>query len=97
MKEVLNEPLGFKVLIGGFTTWITSLIQGADLTQVVGFIALVVGLFIQVVSHYRNKQADQRDKEADARNKLKYDLEMKVLAKELQEVEARLRISNGES
>ena len=89
----MNEPFGFKVMVGGFATWFMSLVQGFDLTQVIGFIALVVGVFIQIVSYVRNTRADNRDIEADERNKLQYDLQMKILARELQEIED--RVKNG--
>lgn len=94
MNEVLNEPFGFKVAVGGFATWVTSMVQGADLTQVLGFVALVLGVFIQIVSFYRNKKADQRDIEADERSKIKYNLEMKVLTKELAGIETRASNDN---
>jgi hypothetical protein len=71
------------------------MLQGVDLTQMVGFVALVVGVFIQIISYFRNTNADKRDRDADDRAKIKYDLEMKVLAKELQEIES--RIENGKS
>lgn len=89
----MNEPFGFKVMVGGFATWFMSLVQGFDLTQVIGFIALVVGVFIQIVSYARNTRADNRSIEADDRAKTKHDLEMKVLERELQEVEH--RVKNG--
>ena len=91
MNALITEPVGFRFTLGGFSTWFASMMQGADLTQVIGFIALVVGLVIQVVSFYRNKKSEQRAKEADDRHRLQYDLQMKVLAKELQEIEQRLQ------
>lgn len=91
MNEVLNEPFGFKVMVGGFATWITSMLQGVDVTQMLGFVALVIGVFIQIVSYYRNTKADNRDIQADERAKIKYDLEMRVLAKELAEIESRMK------
>lgn len=93
MNAIISEPVGFKFTLGGFSTWFASMLQGADLTQVIGFIALVVGLVIQLVSFYRNKKSEVRAKEADDRDKMQYDLQMRVLAKELQEVEQ--RIQNG--
>lgn len=90
MNHTLNEPFGFKVLMTGGVTWIASWMQGIDLTQVLGFVAIIVGVFIQIVSHFRNKRADDREREADDRAKTKHDLEMRVLAKELQEIEAKL-------
>lgn len=94
MNEAMNEPFGFKVLITGGITWIASWMQGIDLTQVLGFVAIIVGVFIQIVSYYRNTKADKRDIEADDRAKTKHDLEMKVLERELQEVEDRLKNDN---
>jgi hypothetical protein len=95
MNDLVNEPFGFKVSMAGGAAWIASLLQGIDLTQMLGFVALVVGVFIQIISYFRNTNADKRDREADDRAKIKYDLEMKVLAKELQEIES--RIENGKS
>jgi hypothetical protein len=77
----------------GGVAWVASLLQGIDLTQMLGFVALVVGVFIQIVSYYRNTRADLREKEADDRARLKYDLEMKVLARQLVEIEQ--GITNG--
>lgn len=98
MNDTMNEPFGFKVLLTGFATWITSMLQGFDVTQVLGFVAVVLGLFIQIVSYFRNKKADQREKEADARArdadnraKAQYDLQMQVLASELRESQERIR------
>lgn len=90
MNDLISEPMGFKFTVAGFTTWLASILQGMDLTQVIGFIGLVIGLVIQLVSYYRNRKSDQREKEADDRAKAQYDLQMKVLAKELLEVEQRL-------
>lgn len=87
----MNEPFGFKVMVGGFATWFMSLVQGFDLTEVIGFVVLMIGLVIQVVSFYRNTKTDKRSIEADNRDKLQYDLQMKVLAKELAEIESRMK------
>lgn len=87
----MNEPFGFKVMVGGFATWFMSLVQGINLTEVIGFVVLMIGLVIQVVSFYRNTKTDKRSIEADNRDKLQYDLQMKVLAKELAEIESRMK------
>jgi uncharacterized membrane protein HdeD (DUF308 family) len=80
MNEMVNEPFGFKVAMTGGATWFASMLQGIDLTQVLGFAALVVGVFIQIVSHIRNKKADERAKQ-------QYALEMKLLTRQLEELE----------
>ena len=90
----MNEPFGFKVMVGGFATWFMSLLQGINLTEVIGFVVLMIGLVIQVVSFYRNTKTDKRSIEADNRDKLQYDLQMKVLAKELAEIESRMKNDN---
>jgi uncharacterized membrane protein HdeD (DUF308 family) len=82
MNEMVNEPFGFKVAMTGGATWFASMLQGIDLTQVLGFVALVVGVFIQIVSHIRNKKADDRAKQ-------QHTLEMKLLTKQLEELEER--------
>lgn len=94
MQDLINEPMGFKMTIGGFTAWFVSTLAQYDLTQVVGFIALVIGLAIQISSWLRNRktlkleeQAAQRALEADNRDKMQYDLQMRVLAKQLEEIE----------
>jgi hypothetical protein len=76
----MNETFGFKISMTGGATWIASMLQGVDLTQVLGFVALVLGLFIQIVSYIRNKKADERSKQ-------QHDLEMKLLARQLAEIE----------
>jgi uncharacterized membrane protein len=67
MNESGYELFGFKVSMTGGLTWFASMMQGMDLTQMLGFVALVLGLFIQIISFYRNKKADQRSKEAATR------------------------------
>ena len=94
MNDLVNEPFGFKVSMTGGVAWVASLLQGIDLTQMLGFVALVVGVFIQIVSYYRNTRADRRAIEADERDKLQYDLQMRVLAKELAEIEKRISNDN---
>jgi uncharacterized membrane protein HdeD (DUF308 family) len=80
MNETGYELFGFKVSMTGGITWFASMMQGIDLTQVLGFVALVVGVFIQIVSHIRNKKADERAKQ-------QHTLEMKLLTKQLEELE----------
>lgn len=94
MQDFINEPMGFKFTIGGFAAWFLSTVAQYDITQVVGFIGLVIGLAIQISSWFRNRktlkleeQAEQRAQEADNRDKLQYDLQMRVLAKQLEEIE----------
>lgn len=94
MQDFINEPMGFKFTIGGFVAWFLSTVAQYDITQVVGFIGLVIGLAIQISSWFRNRktlkleeQAEQRAQEADNRDKLQYDLQMRVLAKQLEEIE----------
>lgn len=94
MNEPVQEFFGFKVAMTGGLTWIASLMQGFDLTQMLGFVALVTGVFIQIISYYRNAKADKRSIEADERNKIKHELEMRVLARELAEIEARVNNDN---
>ena len=64
------------------------------ITQVAGFIGLVIGLAIQISSWFRNRktlkleeQAEDRARLADDRDKAQYELQMKVLAKQLIEIE----------
>jgi HAMP domain-containing protein len=102
MQELLSEPMGFKYTIGGFTAWFFSLVNNVDVTQMLGFVGLVIGLAIQVSSWFRNRKADRlqdesdaREREADARDIRQYDLQMKVLAKELQELDQRLNNANN--
>lgn len=94
MNDFVSEPVGFRFTLGGFSAWFISMLAQYDLTQVVGFIGLVIGLAIQVVSWYRNnksykvqEEAEKRAKEADDRDKLQYELQMRILAKQLAEIE----------
>ena len=103
MQSLINEPLGFKFTITGFSAWFISLLAQYDLTQVVGFIGLVIGLAIQIASWYRNnktykvqEEVERRAKEADDRDKAQYDLQMRVLAKQLAEIE-RDEVRDGKS
>jgi hypothetical protein len=102
MQELLSEPMGFKYTLGGFAAWFFSLLNNVDLTQMIGFVGLVIGLAIQVSSWFRNRkvdklqdEADTREREADARGIRQYDLQMQVLAKELQELDQRLNNGNN--
>jgi hypothetical protein len=74
---MLNDDAGIKFTVGGFATWFISLLNNIDLTQMLGFVGLVIGLVIQIASFVRNHKADERAK-------LQHDLQMKVLQKELQ-------------
>lgn len=77
MQSMLNDDAGIKFTVGGFATWFISLLNNIDLTQMLGFVGLVIGLVIQIASFVRNHKADERAK-------LQHDLQMKVLQKELQ-------------
>lgn len=94
MKEILSEPMGFKYTVGGFAAWFYSIINNVDITQVIGFVGLVIGLAIQISSWVRNRKmdklqdaADVRSRAADDRDKAQYDLQMKVLSKQLADIE----------
>lgn len=98
MQQLLSEPMGIKYTIGGFIVWFFT---NVDITQVLGFVGLVIGLVIQFASFIRNRkmeklqdEADKRSREADERDKLQYDLQMRVLAKELAKIEKRTSDDN---
>jgi uncharacterized membrane protein len=76
MQSMLNDESGIKFTVGGFATWFISLLNNIDVTQMLGFVGLVIGLVIQIASFIRNKKADDRAK-------LQHDLQMRVLQKEL--------------
>lgn len=76
MQSMLNDESGIKFTVGGFATWFISLLNNIDVTQMLGFVGLVIGLVIQFAAHQRNKKADDRAK-------LQHDLQMRVLQKEL--------------
>lgn len=78
MHSILSDESGIKFTVGGFATWFVSLINNIELTQMLGFVGLVLGLVIQIASFSRHRKADERAK-------LQYELQMKVLQKELQE------------
>jgi uncharacterized membrane protein len=75
---MLNDDAGIKFTVGGFATWFVSLVNNVDVTQMLGFVGLVIGLVIQIASFIRNKKADERAK-------LQHDLQMRILQKELSE------------
>ena len=77
MQSMLNDDAGIKFTVGGFATWFISLVNNIDVTQMLGFVGLVIGLVIQIASFKRQRKADERAK-------LQHDLQMKVLQKELQ-------------
>lgn len=77
MQSMLSDEAGFKYTVGGFTTWLVSMVNNIDITQMLGFVGLVIGLVIQIASFIRNHKADERAK-------LQHDLQMKLLQKELQ-------------
>lgn len=83
MHNLLADEFGIRYTIGGFTTWYVSWRNDIDVTQMLGFVGLVLGLVIQVASFRRNKKADERAKEADERAKLHHELQMRILQKEL--------------
>jgi uncharacterized membrane protein len=76
MQSMLNDESGIKFTVGGFATWFISLLNNIDVTQMLGFVGLVIGLVIQIASFIRNKKADDRAK-------LQHDLQIRVLQKEL--------------
>ena len=94
MHEILSEPMGFKYTVGGFAAWFFSLLNNVDITQMIGFVGLVIGLAIQVSSWFRNRkadklqdEADKRSIEADNRDKAQYNLQMQLLAKQLADIQ----------
>ena len=92
MHSWLSEEFGIRYTVGGFTTWFISWQNNIDLTQVIGFVGLVLGLVIQIASFKRNRkleklqdESDKRAREADARDKLQHDLQMQILQRQLSE------------
>lgn len=83
MNSLVTEPVGFKFTLAGFSAWAYSVLQGIDLTQVIGFFTLIIGIVIQVVAYYRQRKADERAKEADKRDKIKYELEVELLQRQI--------------
>lgn len=78
MQSMLSDEAGFKYTVGGFITWLVSMVNNLDVTQMLGFVGLVIGLVIQIASFVRNHKADERAK-------LQHELQMRVLQKELSE------------
>ena len=78
MHNLLSEEFGIRYTVGGFTTWFVSWQNNIDITQMLGFVGLVLGLVIQVASFRRNKKADERAKQH-------HELQMRILQKELSE------------
>ena len=76
MQSMLNDDAGIKFTVGGFATWFVSLLNNVDVTQMLGFVALVIGLVIQVASHIRGTKAD-------ARAKIEHDLQVELLKKQI--------------
>jgi hypothetical protein len=76
MQSMLNDDAGIKFTVGGFATWFISLLNNVDVTQMLGFVGLVIGLVIQIASFKRQRKADERAK-------LQHELQMRVLQKEL--------------
>ncbi len=83
MHNLLADEFGIRYTIGGFTTWYVSWRNDIDVTQMLGFVGLVLGLVIQVASFRRNKKADERAKEADSRAKIEHDLQVALLKKQI--------------
>jgi hypothetical protein len=81
--QMLNDEAGFRYTVGGFLTSFISYVNNVDLTQMLGFVGLVIGLVIQFAAHQRNKKADERARQQDERAKLQHELQMRVLQKEL--------------
>ena len=78
MQSMLNDDAGIKFTVGGFATWFVSLLNNVDVTQMLGFVGLVIGLVIQIASFIRNHKADERAKQH-------HELQMRILQKELSE------------
>lgn len=85
MHSLLNDQSGIKYTVGGFTTWYLSWKNDFDITQMLGFVGLVIGLVIQIASFIRTKKADERAKQQDERSKQYHELQMRLLQKELSE------------
>ena len=83
MHNLLSEESGIKYTVGGFVTWFVSRVNEIDVTQMLGFCALVVGLVIQIASHIRGIKADARAREADDRAKIEHDLQVELLKKQI--------------
>jgi tetrahydromethanopterin S-methyltransferase subunit E len=75
---MLNDEAGIKFTVGGFATWFVSLVNNVDVTQMLGFVGLVIGLVIQIASFIRNKKADERARQH-------HELQMQILQRQLSE------------
>jgi hypothetical protein len=100
MQDFVSEPIGFRFTLAGGGAWIVGLLSQLDITQVLGFIGIVVGILIQIAAYYRNRKslsiqeaADTRAKEADERGKLLHDLQRELLLNQIAEIK---RKSEGE-
>lgn len=78
MHSMLNDQAGFKYTVGGFIAWFFSLLNNIDVTQMLGFVGLVIGLVIQIASFIRTYKADQRAKQH-------HELQMQILQRQLSE------------
>lgn len=76
MHNLLSEEYGIRYTWGGFLTWLVSRMTEIDVTQMLGFVALIIGLVIQVASHIRGTRAD-------ARAKIEHDLQIELLKKQI--------------
>jgi hypothetical protein len=83
MPHILSDEAGIRYTVGGFITWFISFKNNIDVTEMLGFVGLVIGLLIQFAAHRRNKKADERARQQDERAKLQHELQMRVLQKEL--------------
>lgn len=78
MQSMLNDDAGIKFTVGGFATWFVSLLNNVDVTQMLGFVGLVIGLVIQIASFIRTKKADERARQH-------HELQMQILQRQLSE------------
>jgi len=79
-KELITEPVGFKILIGGgifssISSWFDAINWGA----VAGGVVMAVGLLIQVLAFLRGRRSEKREIE-------KHRIEMAVLKRQLDEI-----------
>jgi hypothetical protein len=77
--HLFSDETGIKFTVGGFATWFISLVNNVDITQMLGFVGLVIGLVIQIASFKRQRSADERAK-------LQHELQMKLLEKEIEAI-----------
>lgn len=76
MHNLLGEESGIRYTVGGFATWFVSWQNNIDITQMLGFVGLILGLVIQIASFRRNKKADERAK-------IEHDLQVELLKKQI--------------